>query len=224
MINLIDVSKYYLINNEKFLALDNINLKISSGEYVAIVGKSGSGKSTLMNILGCLDVPSSGDYILSGVATDTMGEDELARMRNETLGFVFQNFNLIPHMSVLKNVGQPLVYRGIVSRDRELAAMDVLERVGLSDKHASLPNQLSGGQRQRVAIARALIGVPSILLADEPTGNLDSRSTDEILSLFDELNLIGHTVIIVTHEDSVADRCRRMIEIGDGSIIRNVEI
>jgi putative ABC transport system ATP-binding protein len=199
-------------------ALDGVDLDILPNEYVAIIGASGSGKSTLMNIIGCLDKPSEGEYFLSGDNVGQMSEAQLARVRNREIGFVFQSFNLLPRANALKNVMQPLVYRGISYREREKIAGEALQRVGLGDRMDHLPNQLSGGQRQRVAISRALVGQPAILLADEPTGNLDSRTTTDIMRLFDQLHADGQTIIMVTHEPEIAAHCQRVIRLQDGRV------
>ena len=199
-------------------ALQDVDLAVHSNEYIAIVGSSGSGKSTLMNLIGCLDTPTAGTYALNGRDVAEIDERELARIRNQEVGFVFQTFNLLARMNALRNVMQPLIYRGVPLHERRERATTALERVGLADRAAHLPNQLSGGQRQRVAIARALAGEPSLLLADEPTGNLDSTSTEQVLALFDAVHASGQAVIVVTHEASIAERCRRVIELVDGRI------
>ncbi len=199
-------------------ALDGVDLDIHRNEYLAIVGASGSGKSTMMNIIGCLDRPTEGDYFLEGQNVSEMTELDLARVRNRQIGFVFQSFNLLPRASALKNVQQPMVYRGIGKSEREKMAARALERVGMGDRMDHLPNELSGGQRQRVAISRALVGDPAILLADEPTGNLDSKTTREIMQLFDELHDEGQTIIMVTHEPDVAAHCGRVIRLEDGRV------
>lgn len=201
------------------VALDEVDLHVGLGDYVAFTGASGSGKSTLMNILGCLDVPTTGRYLLDGVDVGGRSERELAQLRNRRIGFVFQGFNLLPRMDALHNVMQPLVYRGIGSRLRREMGAEALAQVGLADRMEHLPNQLSGGQRQRVAIARALVGQPSIILADEPTGNLDSRTTEEVLGIFDALNQAGQTILMVTHEREIALRCRRRVGLSDGKVV-----
>lgn len=213
-----NVYRTYEMGDQVLNALDGVSLDISRNEYVAIVGASGSGKSTMMNIIGCLDRISKGDYLLNGTNVGDMSEVELARARNREIGFVFQSFNLLSRASALKNVMQPLVYRGIPRAERKRLASEALERVGLGDRLESRPNQLSGGQRQRVAIARALIGTPAILLADEPTGNLDSKTSQEIMSLIDALHAQGQTIIMVTHEADIAAHCERVIHLTDGKV------
>ena len=203
------------------MALRNVDLHIDRNEYVALIGPSGSGKSTLMNLLGCLDTPSEGRYVLNGRDTSEMDDNELARVRNQEIGFIFQSFHLLPRLTVLQNVMQPLVYRGTPRAERQERATRALTRVGLADRLGHRPNQLSGGQRQRVAVARALVGEPSILLADEPTGNLDSRTSADIMALFDELHAQGHTVVVVTHEPDIAAHCRRTVRVSDGRIVED---
>ena len=221
MISLINIVKRYMMGEEEIMALAGVDLSIARNEYVALIGPSGSGKSTLMNLLGCLDTPSEGKYILNGRDTSTMNDNELAKVRNQEIGFIFQSFHLLPRMSVLQNVMQPLVYRGIPAGERARMAADALEKVGLGDRMTHRPNQLSGGQRQRVAVARALVGNPSILLADEPTGNLDSKTSAEIMALFDELHQQGQTVIVVTHEPDIAAHCHRTLRVSDGKIVQD---
>ncbi|MDP9765264.1 ABC transporter ATP-binding protein [Deinococcus enclensis] len=200
-------------------ALDGLDLTVRQGEYVALMGASGSGKSTLMHIIGCLDRPTSGEYWLAGADTQALNEDELARIRGERIGFVFQAFNLLPRTTALENAALPLVYQGVPAAERAERAAAALERVGLGDRLGHKPNELSGGQKQRVAIARALVQDPAVLLADEPTGNLDSRSTADILNLFDELHAEGRTIMLVTHEDEVGARAERVIWMRDGRIV-----
>ena len=219
IIELRAISKHYMMGGEGFYALNGIDLDIQLNDYIAIVGSSGSGKSTLMNLLGCLDYPTDGEYRLKGNNVATLDENSLAGIRNREIGFIFQNFNLLPRASALQNVMQPLIYRGIPIAERKQRAEEALTMVGLKDRMDHVPNQLSGGQRQRVAIARALVTKPSILLADEPTGNLDSATTVEIMALFDQLHVDGQTLIIVTHEPDIADRCGRVITLRDGKLI-----
>lgn len=221
MISLTNIVKRYMMGEEEIMALAGVDLSIQRNEYVALIGPSGSGKSTLMNLLGCLDTPSEGKYILNGRDTSTMNDNELAKVRNQEIGFIFQSFHLLPRMSVLQNVMQPLVYRGISAAERAKMAAHSLSKVGLADRMTHRPNQLSGGQRQRVAIARALVGNPSILLADEPTGNLDSKTSAEIMALFDELHQQGQTVIVVTHEPDIAAHCQRTLRVSDGKIVQD---
>ncbi len=202
-------------------ALVDISLEIKESEFAAIMGPSGSGKSTLMNILGCLDRPSSGSYVLDGYEVATMNDDELAKTRNQRIGFVFQNFNLLPRISAMQNVALPLVYSGVPKKDREQKAIEALEAVGLEKRLDHRPNELSGGQRQRVAIARALVNDPTIIMADEPTGNLDSKSGVEVMAIFDKLNALGRTIILVTHEPDIAEYAKRVIHVRDGLIVRD---
>jgi len=213
-----DVYRTYEMGDQVLNALDGVDLEIARNEYIAIVGASGSGKSTMMNIIGCLDRVTKGDYLLNGTHVGEMSEAELAKARNREIGFVFQSFNLLSRASALKNVMQPLVYRGIKPAERKRLATEALEHVGLGDRLDSRPNQMSGGQRQRVAIARALVGHPAILLADEPTGNLDSKTSQEIMGLIDALHKAGQTVIMVTHEPDIAAHCERVIRLEDGKI------
>jgi len=219
LITIRDLSKVYRVGTEDVRALDGIDLEVAAGEYLATMGPSGSGKSTLMNLLGCLDTPSSGSYVLNGRQVSGLEDVELARIRNEEIGFVFQTFNLLGRATALANVELPLVYSSTSRTERRERAERALERVGLADRMRHRPNELSGGQRQRVAIARALVNGPSLLLADEPTGNLDSRTSAEIMTLFDELNASGNTIVIVTHENDIALHARRTIELLDGKVV-----
>lgn len=217
-----DLWKTYVMGSEEIHALSGVSVQIERGEYVAIMGPSGSGKSTLMNLIGCLDTPSKGTYLLNGKEVSTMNDDELARIRNEEIGFVFQTFNLLPRASALHNVELPLVYAGVSAKVREERAKKALELVELQSRMSHRPNELSGGQRQRVAIARALVNNPSILLADEPTGNLDSKTGTEIMQLFARLHEQGNTIVLVTHEADVAAHARRAIHIRDGKVEKDV--
>lgn len=210
------VTKVYQMGKETVHALRGVSLDILKNEYVALMGPSGSGKSTLMNMLGCLDTPTSGEYILNGQNVSTLVDDELAAIRNKEIGFVFQTFNLIPRLSSLENVALPLVYAGMKKSDRLDKAYEVLASVGLGDRVGHRPNELSGGQRQRVAVARALVNDPSIILADEPTGNLDSKTSVEIMALFEQIHNLGNTVILVTHEPDIAEYAHRLIRLKDG--------
>lgn len=211
--------KIYIMGTEQVYANDNINLKIYNGEFVAIVGKSGSGKSTLMNIIGALDKPTSGKYLLNGVDTSTMSDDELADIRNRTIGFIFQQYNLLPKLTLLENVELPLLYAGIRANERRKRALESLGRVGLKEKYSQYPNQLSGGQQQRVSIARALAGNPSLLLADEPTGALDSKTSRDVLNFLKQLHSEGNTIVMITHDNSIAEEAKRVVRIHDGKII-----
>jgi len=219
VIRLQGVTKQYQMGDQAVHALQGVDLHIRSNELVAFIGASGSGKSTMMNIVGCLDRPSSGAYWLNGREVATMSGDELALVRNQEIGFIFQSFHLLPRASALDNVAQPLIYRGIKLRERLALAEQALQRVGLGARVHHRPNELSGGQRQRVAIARALVGKPSILLADEPTGNLDSSTSLEILALIKEVHAGGQTVVMVTHEPEIAEQCQRVVRLRDGRII-----
>ncbi|MDF2633448.1 MAG: Phosphonate-transporting ATPase [Pelosinus sp.] len=214
-----EVKKIYQMGDTRVAALAGVTLEIVAGEYTAIMGPSGSGKSTLMNILGCLDRPTSGSYILDGEEVATLNDDELAITRNKKIGFVFQNFNLLPRMSAQQNVALPLVYAGVMKQERDALAANALAMVGLADRMHHRPNELSGGQRQRVAIARALVNNPSIIMADEPTGNLDSKSGNEIMDIFTNLNQQGRTIVLVTHEVEIAQYTRRIISFRDGLIV-----
>jgi putative ABC transport system ATP-binding protein len=219
LIELSGITKVYDMGAEKVHALNGVDLTVERGEYLAIMGSSGSGKSTLMNLLGCLDTPSDGSYILNGVAVQDLDDSQLAAIRNKEIGFVFQTFNLLSRTDALHNVELPLVYAGLGRADRRERARRALERVGLGSRMTHQPNELSGGQRQRVAIARALVNEPSILLADEPTGNLDSATSEEIMQLFDELHQGGNTVVLVTHEPDIAEHAWRKVMLRDGKVI-----
>lgn len=216
VIQAIDVKKEYVMGTQTVHALSGVSFEIMKNEYVAIMGPSGSGKSTMMNVIGCLDTPSFGSYILNGTNVNTLTDNELAAIRNKEIGFVFQTFNLLPRSTALANVELPLIYAGMKHSERRKRAIDVLERVGLADRMDHKPNELSGGQRQRVAVARALVNNPSILLADEPTGNLDSKTGIEIMQLFEELHAQGNTIILVTHEEDIAMNAHRIIRLRDG--------
>lgn len=218
VIKIRDIKRDFPLGQEIVKVLKGIDLDIEKGEYVALMGPSGSGKSTLMNLLGCLDTPTSGSYELSGEDVSNMSQDELAEIRNKEIGFVFQTFNLLPRTTALENVALPMVYAGATKSERTKRAEEVLTDVGLADRMDHKPNQLSGGQRQRVAVGRALVNNPSIILADEPTGNLDSKTSLEIMTLFDEIHLKGNTVIVVTHEEEVAEHAHRVIRLRDGMI------
>ncbi len=221
IINIEHISKVYQIGVEVIRALDDVSLRIDKNEYVAIMGPSGSGKSTLMNILGCLDTPTEGVYNFNGVNVSAMSDNQLATVRNKEIGFVFQTFNLLPRSDALHNVELPLIYAGVPSGERKERAREALEGVGLGDRVHHKPNELSGGQRQRVAVARALVTRPSIILADEPTGNLDSKTGNDIMNLFNEIYEMGNTIILVTHEEDIAEHAARIIRIRDGNIERD---
>jgi len=222
LIETVDLWKSYQMGDEQIHALRGVTIQIESGEYVAIMGPSGSGKSTLMNLIGCLDTPSKGSYLLNGKQVSQMDDNELARIRNEEIGFVFQTFNLLPRATALRNVELPLVYAGVPAKEREQRARAALDKVELSTRMSHRPNELSGGQRQRVAIARALVNNPSILLADEPTGNLDSKTGIEIMGVFERLHAAGNTIVLVTHEPEVAAYAHRAIHIRDGQVEQDV--
>lgn len=218
VIEIRNIIRDFPLGQETVHVLKGIDLDIKSGDYIAIMGPSGSGKSTLMNLLGCLDTPTSGSYILNGKDVSKMSDDELAEIRNHEIGFVFQTFNLLPRTTALENVALPMIYAGISKKDRTKRAEEVLEDVGLADRMDHKPNQLSGGQRQRVAMGRALVNNPSIILADEPTGNLDSKTSEEIMDLLDEIHSNGNTVIVVTHEEDIAAKAHRIIRLIDGMV------
>ena len=219
MLEVRDLIKIYKTGDLEFTALKNINLKIEKGEFTAIMGASGSGKSTLMNILGCLDKMNSGKYILNGRDISILSGDELAHIRNKEIGFIFQSFNLIPRISLLENVQLPMMYAGIGAKERKEKALHALEKVGLSDRVKHLPNEISGGQKQRAAIARAIVNSPAVLMADEPTGNLDSKSSEDIMKIFQDLNNEGATILMVTHENDIADHTNRIVRFRDGEVV-----
>jgi putative ABC transport system ATP-binding protein len=218
ILNMQNICKSYYLNEDEMEILHDINLTIKTGEFLSILGPSGSGKSTMMNIIGCLDVPSSGKYLLSGNDINDLDEVDLAKVRNKEIGFVFQSFQLLPRMNALQNVELPLIYSGLPASERQKRAKAILERVGLADKLRNLPNQLSGGQQQRVAIARALVTEPSILLADEPTGALDQKTGTQVMDLFEELNKDGRTIIMITHDSKIASHASRIVKILDGRL------
>jgi putative ABC transport system ATP-binding protein len=222
VIEINDIVKNYVIGSEIVRALRSLSVNIDKNEYVAIMGPSGSGKSTLMNLIGCLDTPTSGTYSLNGTDVSKMEDNMLAEVRNKEIGFIFQTFNLLPRYTALENVTLPLIYAGVPKIDRVKVAITTLEQVGLADRMTHKPNELSGGQRQRVAIARALVNKPSIILADEPTGNLDSKTSEDIMGLLDEIHRLGNTVIVVTHEESIAKHAARIIRLLDGIIAADV--
>lgn len=223
LIQIEDLCKVYNPGENEVRALDHVSLTVNTGEYVAIIGQSGSGKSTLMNMLGCLDVPSSGEYILNGQNVSRLTDDELSDIRNQEIGFIFQGFNLIPSFTAVENVELPLLYRGIGKRERHELAVKALEKVGLSKRMEHKPSEMSGGQQQRVAIARAIAQAPPVILADEPTGNLDSGSSKEIIQILKELHKEGRTVILITHDNEIAAQAKRVIRIKDGKIERDYE-
>ena len=218
IIHLEGIRKSYFMGKQELQVLKGINLDINKNEYVALMGPSGSGKSTLMNILGCLDSPTAGQYVLNGQDVSKMADDNLADVRNKEIGFVFQQFNLLPRLTALENVALPLVYAGVGRKERTEMAMDVIKKVGLEDRSHHKPNELSGGQCQRVAIARALVNNPSLILADEPTGNLDSKTSIEIMQIFGQIQAAGNTVVLVTHEEDIANHARRIVRLRDGLI------
>jgi len=222
VIQIVDLTREYLMGSERVQALRGVSLEIRRNEYVAIMGPSGSGKSTMMNLLGCLDTPTSGEYWLNGQEVSRMPDDALARVRNKEIGFVFQTFNLLPRASALQNVELPLVYAGVSSRERARRAQSALQRVGLGNRMDHRPNELSGGQRQRVAIARALVNEPSILLADEPTGNLDSATSADVMRVFELLHAQGQTIVLVTHEPDIAAHAERVVTLRDGRVASDV--
>ena len=218
LITIKDLGRKYVIGSETIHALKSVTLNINKGEFVALMGPSGSGKSTLMNLLGCLDTPTKGEYVLNGINVSEMSESELATVRNKEIGFVFQTFNLLPRSTAQDNVALPLIYAGVKKKDRDVRSIKALENVGLGNRVHHKPNELSGGQRQRVAVARALINNPSIILADEPTGNLDSKTSTEIMGLIEEIHSKGNTIIIVTHEEDIAQHAHRIVRMRDGLI------
>lgn len=218
IINIENIEKTYVMGSEKIRALRDVSMQVNENEFVAIMGPSGSGKSTMMNMIGCLDSPTSGTYHLEGQDVSKMDSDQLAEVRNQKIGFIFQTFNLLPRANILHNVELPLIYSGISTSERRKLAEEAIKKVGLADRIKHKPNELSGGQRQRVAIARALVNKPSIILADEPTGNLDSATGEEIMKIFDQLYEAGNTVILVTHEDHVAEYAHRVVQLKDGQV------
>jgi putative ABC transport system ATP-binding protein len=221
IINISNLMKTYKLGGETVHALNNVTLEIEKGEFLAIIGPSGSGKSTLMNMIGCLDRPQSGKYLLDGKDIGKMNDNQLATIRNQKIGFIFQNFNLLTKLTALENVELPLLYSGVATKERRERALEALNKVGLMDRANHLPTQLSGGQQQRVAIARALVGNPAILLADEPTGALDSKTSKEILQVMKELNELGNTIILITHDLAIAKQANRMVSIQDGQLLEN---
>ena len=221
IIQIKDLMKTYKLGGETVHALNNVSIEIDKGEFLAIIGPSGSGKSTLMNMIGCLDRPQSGKYLLAGKDIGMMNDNQLATIRNQKIGFIFQNFNLLTKLTALENVELPLLYSGVPTKERRERAFESLQKVGLKERSGHLPTQLSGGQQQRVAIARALVGNPAILLADEPTGALDSKTSKEILAIMKELNELGHTIILITHDLEIAKQAKRMVSIQDGQLQEN---
>lgn len=219
LVEFVDIYKIYKMGDSEVRALDGVSFSVFEGEFVAIIGQSGSGKSTCMNIIGCLDVPTSGTYILNGRDVSKLTDDEQAEIRNKTLGFIFQQYNLLPKLSILDNVKLPLLYKGLRDSEQTERAMEALKRVGIADKYHHKPSQLSGGQQQRASIARALAGSPSVILADEPTGALDSKTSNEVIEFLIELNQQGNTIILITHDNQIASRAKRVIRIHDGKII-----
>ncbi len=219
LIELKNITKYYGVGTEKVKALDNVSLSISKGEFVAVAGSSGSGKSTLMNMLGCLDVQSEGEYLLDGVSVKDMSENKLSHIRNKEIGFIFQSFNLIPNLTAAENVELPLMYRGVPKNIRREITRKALEKVSLKHRMNHRPSEMSGGQQQRVAIARALASSPPIILADEPTGNLDSRCSGEVMRILYDLNAAGKTVVVITHDDEIAEKAARVLRISDGRLV-----
>ena len=223
IIDIKGLKREFKVGSEKIRALRGVDVSVSKNEYLAMMGPSGSGKPTLMNLLGCLDTPTEGTYLLNGTNVGLLKDDELARIRNKEIGFVFQTFNLMPRMTALDNVALPLVYAGIVKSERVERAKEVLKKVGLENRMSHRPNELSGGQRQRVALARAMVNNPSIILADEPTGNLDSKTSTDIMQLFQEIHQMGNTLIVVTHEEEVASHAHRILRLKDGLVASDVE-
>lgn len=221
IIQIKDLMKTYKLGGETVHALNNVSIEIDKGEFLAIIGPSGSGKSTLMNMIGCLDRPQSGKYLMAGKDIGKMNDNQLATIRNQKIGFIFQNFNLLTKLTALENVELPLLYSGVPTKERRVRALESLQKVGLKERSEHLPTQLSGGQQQRVAIARALVGNPAILLADEPTGALDSKTSKEILAIMKELNELGHTIILITHDLEIAKQAKRMVSIQDGQLQEN---